>query len=63
MVDYVTHAPHTAHTSYPVPFILVDDERKGAKLREGILADIAPTMLEMLGLPVPKEMEGKCLIV
>ncbi len=63
MVDYVTHAPHTAHTSYPVPFILVDDERKGAKLREGILADIAPTMLEMLGLPVPKEMEGKSLIV
>ncbi|HBI23081.1 MAG TPA: 2,3-bisphosphoglycerate-independent phosphoglycerate mutase, partial [Nitrospiraceae bacterium] len=53
----------TAHTSYPVPFILVDDERKGAKLREGILADIAPTMLEMLGLPVPKEMEGKSLII
>ena len=63
MVDYETHAPHTAHTSYPVPFILVDDERKGAKLREGILADIAPTMLEMLGLPVPKEMEGKSLIL
>jgi len=63
MTDYETHAPHTAHTSNPVPFILVDDERKGAKLREGILADIAPTMLEMLGLPVPKEMEGKSLIV
>ena len=63
MADYVTHAPHTAHTSYPVPFILVDDDRKGAKLREGILADIAPTMLEMLGLPVPKEMEGKSLIL
>ena len=63
MMDYETHAPHTAHTSYPVPFILVDDERKGAKLREGILADIAPTMLEMLGLPVPKEMEGKSLII
>lgn len=63
MVDYETHAPHTAHTSNPVPFILVDDERKGARLRDGILADIAPTMLEMLGLPVPKEMEGKSLIV
>ncbi len=63
MTDYETHAPHTAHTSNPVPFILVDDERKGVKLREGILADIAPTMLEMLGLPVPKEMEGKSLII
>ena len=63
MVDYGTGAPHTAHTSYPVPFILVDDERKGVKLREGSLADIAPTMLEILGLPVPKEMEGKSLII
>lgn len=63
MVDYETHAPHTAHTSNRVPFILVDDERKNAKLREGILADIAPTMLELLGLPVPKEMEGKSLIL
>lgn len=63
MVDYETRAPYTAHTCNAVPFILVDDERKNGKLREGILADIAPTMLEMLGLPVPKEMEGKSLIV
>lgn len=63
MVDYETGNPHTAHTSNPVPFILVDEQRKGARLREGMLADIAPTMLEMLGLPVPQEMEGKSLIL
>lgn len=63
MVDYETGAPYTAHTCNLVPFILVDDERKNGKLREGILADIAPTMLEMLGLPKPQEMEGKSLFV
>jgi 2,3-bisphosphoglycerate-independent phosphoglycerate mutase len=54
--------PHTAHTTDRVPLILVDDARKGAKLRSGILADIAPTMLEILGLPQPVEMTGKSLI-
>jgi 2,3-bisphosphoglycerate-independent phosphoglycerate mutase len=63
MIDYDTGEPHTAHTSNPVPFILVDDESKNARLREGILADIAPTMLEILGLPVPQEMEGRSLIL
>jgi 2,3-bisphosphoglycerate-independent phosphoglycerate mutase len=54
--------PHTAHTTDRVPLILVDDSRKGAKLRPGILADIAPTMLEILGLPQPAEMTGKSLL-
>ena len=55
--------PHTAHTTDRVPLILVDDERKGAKLRSnGILADIAPTMLALLGIPQPKEMTGTSLI-
>ncbi|HTY21108.1 MAG TPA: 2,3-bisphosphoglycerate-independent phosphoglycerate mutase, partial [Geobacteraceae bacterium] len=54
--------PHTAHTTDRVPFILVDDTRKAVKLRPGILADIAPTILEILGLPQPAEMTGKSLI-
>jgi 2,3-bisphosphoglycerate-independent phosphoglycerate mutase len=54
--------PHTAHTTDPVPLILVDDTRKNAALRPGILADIAPTVLELLFLPRPKEMTGKSLL-
>jgi 2,3-bisphosphoglycerate-independent phosphoglycerate mutase len=47
-----------------VPFILVDNVRKDATLRSGgILADLAPTMLAILGIPQPKEMTGKSLIV
>ena len=55
--------PFTAHTTNPVWLVLVDDSRKGASLREGgRLADIAPTMLKMLGLPQPIEMSGESLI-
>jgi 2,3-bisphosphoglycerate-independent phosphoglycerate mutase len=54
--------PHTAHTTNPVPLILVDPDRPDAKLREGILADIAPTILELLGLPQPAAMTGKSLL-
>jgi len=55
--------PFTAHTTNPVWLVLVDDSRKGAKLREGgCLADIAPTMLDMLGLPKPVEMTGESLL-
>jgi 2,3-bisphosphoglycerate-independent phosphoglycerate mutase len=45
-----------------VPLILVDLERRGAKLREGILADIAPTILELMGLPKPPAMTGRSLL-
>ncbi len=63
MVDYATGQPHTAHTSNIVPFILVDDKRKTASLREnGRLADIAPTILELLKLEKPIEMTGESLI-
>jgi 2,3-bisphosphoglycerate-independent phosphoglycerate mutase len=55
--------PHTAHTCDMAPVVLVDDARKGAKLRKGVLADLAPTMLEMLGIPQPPEMTGKSLLV
>lgn len=61
--DYETGNPHTAHTTNLVPFILVND-KQGHKLREGgCLADIAPTLLELLGLPQPKEMTGKSLLI
>ena len=53
-------SPFTAHTTNPVPFCVVGYP---CKLREGgRLADIAPTMLQILGLPQPKEMDGKSLI-
>ncbi|MBQ7642335.1 MAG: 2,3-bisphosphoglycerate-independent phosphoglycerate mutase [Clostridia bacterium] len=55
--------PFTAHTTYRVPFILVSEKYKGAKLRSGgILADIAPTLLEVMGETVPVEMTGKSLL-
>jgi len=54
-------SPHTAHTTNPVPFILVGAGER--KLRPGRLADIAPTMLELMDLAKPKEMTGKSLII
>jgi 2,3-bisphosphoglycerate-independent phosphoglycerate mutase len=54
--------PHTAHTCNPVPCILVDDQRRGVMLRNGILADVAPTLLDLLELPTPPEMTGRSLI-
>ena len=63
MIDPITGEPFTAHTTNKVPFILVDPSRKDAKLREGgRLADLAPTMLELMGLPKPAEMTGESLI-
>lgn len=54
--------PQTAHTGNPVPLILVDPDRKAVPLQNGILADIAPTLLRLLDLPVPKEMTGRPLV-
>ena len=63
MIDYETGEPHTAHTTNPVPFILVNAD-PSYKLREGgCLADIAPTLLELMGLEQPKEMTGNSLII
>jgi 2,3-bisphosphoglycerate-independent phosphoglycerate mutase len=54
--------PFTAHTLNPVPLILVDDSRKDALLREGVLADIAPTILHIMALVQPEEMTGRSLL-
>ena len=63
LVDYTTGEPRTAHTTNPVPFILVNAD-PSCKLREGgCLADIAPTLIELMGLEQPKEMTGKSLLV
>ena len=63
LVDYETGVPFTAHTTNPVPFILVNYD-KAYTLREGgCLADIAPTLIEMMGMEQPKEMTGKSLLV
>ena len=53
------HKPVTSHTTNPVPCIIT---KKGIELNDGKLADIAPTMLELIGLPIPKEMTGNSLI-
>jgi 2,3-bisphosphoglycerate-independent phosphoglycerate mutase len=63
MIDYETGGPHTNHTLHPVPCILVDDTRKGAILREGVLANAAPTLLEVIGLQKPRQMDARSLIV
>jgi 2,3-bisphosphoglycerate-independent phosphoglycerate mutase len=62
MVDPVTGGPHTAHTTNPVPVALVGGP-EGATLREGRLADLAPTLLQLMDLPQPDEMTGKSLII
>jgi 2,3-bisphosphoglycerate-independent phosphoglycerate mutase len=62
MIDLTTGQPHTAHTTNPVPFHLIDEASTGLKLREGAaLEDVAPTMLGLLGLEKPAEMTGRDL--
>ncbi|MGC8625907.1 MAG: alkaline phosphatase family protein, partial [Phycisphaerae bacterium] len=63
MWDPINNCPHTSHTTYDVPLIVVDDRFKGKALRTGgCLADVAPTLLQMMGLPKPPEMTGKSLL-
>jgi 2,3-bisphosphoglycerate-independent phosphoglycerate mutase len=62
MIDLVTGQPHTAHTSNPVPFHLIDPDSLGVKLRaDGALEDVAPTMLGLLEIEKPVEMTGRDL--
>jgi 2,3-bisphosphoglycerate-independent phosphoglycerate mutase len=62
MMDPVSGAPHTAHTSNPVPFLLCDQEFKGTLREGGSLEDVAPTLLDLLAVPCPDEMTGKSLL-
>ena len=62
MIDPVTGSPHTAHTTNPVPFHLIDENSVGTKLRAGgALEDVAPTVLALLGMEKPVEMTGRDL--
>ncbi len=61
MIDYETGGPHTAHTMHPVPLVLVGPGRRG--ITSGILADVAPTLLEIMGLSPSPEMTGRSLLV
>src|SRR5678815_3400196 len=62
MIDPVTGSPHTAHTTNPVPFHLIDEDSIGVKLRSGgALEDVAPTLLGLLNLEKPSEMTGRDL--
>ena len=63
MINYETGAPHTAHTTNPVPFILANFD-EDVELREGgVLADIVPTLIDVMGMEQPKEMTGKSLLI
>ncbi len=63
MIDPETGGPHTAHTTFQVPLIVVDEAAKGTTLKtDGRLADIAPTILALMGLAKPEEMTGESLV-
>jgi 2,3-bisphosphoglycerate-independent phosphoglycerate mutase len=63
LIDYETGAPFTAHTTNPVPFILVNYDPAYTLREGGCLADIAPTLIEMMGMEQPEEMTGKSLLM
>src|SRR5206468_6264815 len=63
MIDPKTGQPHTAHTTNPIPFLAVGAKLVGRKLRAGgRLADVAPTVLDYMGLAQPPEMDGRTLL-
>ncbi len=64
LIEYDSGKPFTAHTTNPVPLYFVVPQCAQARLRsDGILADVAPTILQVLGLPQPKDMKGRSLIL
>ena len=63
MTDYETNEPFTAHTTNPVPFLLVNCKTARGLLKGGKLCDISPTLLDMMNIPKPKEMTGRSLLI
>src|SRR6266487_1383169 len=64
LIEYDTGKPFTAHTTFPVPLYLVAPQLAQVKLRtDGILADVSPTILQILGIPQPKDMQGRSLLL
>lgn len=63
LIDYKSGAPFTAHTTNPVPFILVNYDPAYTLREGGCLADIIPTLIEVMGKEQPKEMTGKSLLI
>ena len=55
-------SPNTAHTTFLVHFIYVAEDAHNFQVRDGILADVAPTLLSLLNLPVPPDMTGRSLL-
>jgi len=63
--DYMINddgSPHTAHTKNPVPIFYLDNDPQYSNIKNGKLADIAPTILTLMGLPIPDEMTGDVLV-
>ena len=63
MIDYETGESFTAHTINPVPFILINYDEEYTLAEGGCLADIVPTLIEMMGMEQPKEMTGHSLLI
>lgn len=63
LVDYETGKPFTAHTTNPVPFVIVNCKKASGLMEDGKLCDIAPTILDMMDIPQPKEMSGHSLLI
>ncbi len=63
LIDYGTGAPFTAHTINPVPFILINADESCTLRENGCLADIIPTLIELMGMEQPEEMTGKSLLI
>ena len=63
LIDYETGVPFTAHTTNPVPFILVNYDPEYTLREGGCLADLVPTLIEMMGMEKPVEMTGNSLLI
>ncbi len=63
LIDYTTNEPFTAHTTNPVPFMLINYDQEYTLAEDGCLADIIPTLIDMMGMTKPEQMTGKSLLI